>query len=182
MLGLLEKLKKELEIRNFSKKTIKSYMFAVERFLKFSKNKKLGLNENAFKDHIRELLKKQNPSTVSQNISAIEFFFSKILNQNIKLPHPKRNKPIPEVLTQEEIKKLINAINNIKHKLIIKLLYGCGLRVSEVVNLKKQDFLFNEGLIHIKMSKGKKDRFVKIPEVIKQELISYSKIIRTFRY
>ena len=176
MFGLLEKLKKELEIRNFSKKTIKSYMFAVKRFLEFSKKKKLGLNKNTLKDYIRELLKKQNPSTVSQNISAIEFFFSKVLNQKIKLPHPKRNKPIPEVLTQKEIKRLINATNNIKHKLIIKLLYGCGLRVSEVVNLKKLDFLFNEDLIHIKMSKGKKDRFVKIPKIIKQELINYSNL------
>jgi len=181
MLELLEKLKKELEIRNFSKKTVKSYMFAVNKFLKFSESKKLGLNENSVKDYLVDLLKKQNPSTVSQNISAIEFFFSKVLNQNIKLPHPKRNKPIPEVLTQKEIKRLINATNNIKHKLIIKLLYGCGLRVSEVVNLKKPDFLFDEDLIHIKMSKGKKDRFVKIPEVLKEELTSYTKLNKNNR-
>jgi len=176
LLGLLNKLKQELEIRNFSKKTIKSYMFAVNRFLEFSEKKKLGLNENIVKEYIRDLLKKQNPSTVSQNLSAIEFFFLKVLKQNLKIPHPKRNKPIPEILTQDELKNLINITNNIKHKLIIKLLYGCGLRVSEIVNLKKSDFDFCEGLIHIKLSKGKKDRFVKIPEILKQELINYSNL------
>jgi len=51
---------------------------------------------------------------------------------------------------------MINSTSNIKHKLIIKLLYGCGLRVSEIINLKKQDINFGEGLIHIKLAKGKK--------------------------
>jgi len=101
--GLIDKFRRELEIRNFSPKTIRSYMFAVEKFLNFSENK--GLNENVVKNYIQTLLKKQNPSTVSQNLSAIEFFFSKVLNQNIKIPHPKRNKPIPVVLTMGEIKR-----------------------------------------------------------------------------
>ena len=169
--GLIDKFKRELEIRNFSPKTIRSYMFAVEKFLEFSKTK--GLNENAVKDYIQTLLKKQNPSTVSQNLSAIEFFFSKVLNQNIKIPHPKRNKPIPVVLTIGEIKRLIEVTQNIKHKLIIKILYGCGLRVSEVINLKKEDIDFNEGLIKIKLAKGRKDRFVNIPASLKKELESY---------
>jgi len=99
-----------------------------------------------------------------------------VLKQKINIPHPKRNKKIPEVLTLGEVKKLIGVINNIKHKLIVKLLYGCGLRVSELVNLKKQDFNFAEGLIHIKLSKGKKDRFVKIPDSIKEELENYYKL------
>ena len=89
------------------------------------------------------------------------------------MPHPKRNKPIPEVLTAEEVKNLINSIHNYKHKLILKLLYGCGLRVSELVSLKKEDINFTESLIHIKLSKGRKDRFVKIPESIKEDLHKY---------
>jgi len=169
--GLIDKFRRELEIRNFSRQTIKSYVFAVEKFLEFSEDR--GLNENAVKDYIQIILKKQNPSTVSQNLSAIEFFFSKVLNQNIKIPHPKRNKPIPVVLTIEEIKKLIEVTQNIKHKLIIKILYGCGLRVSEVINLKKEDIDFNEGLIKIKLAKGRKDRFVNIPVSLKKELENY---------
>lgn len=174
MQGLLNKLKRELEIRNFSRKTVKSYLFSVNKFLENARNK--GLNENTVKNYIQILIKKQNPSTVSSCISAIEFFFENVLNQKIKLKHPKRNKTIPEILTIDEIKKLIESTSNIKHKLILKLMYGTGLRVNEVVNLKKVDLNFQERLIHIKLSKGKKDRFVKIPDSIKQDLEAYSKL------
>ncbi|MCD6215932.1 MAG: tyrosine-type recombinase/integrase [Candidatus Aenigmarchaeota archaeon] len=179
----IEKFKRELEIRNFSRKTIKSYVYFIEKFLKYAdkntgtKNKELNneeLNENLVKNYIQKIIKKQEPSTVSSNLSAIKFFFENVLKQKINIPHPKRNKKMPEVLTVKEVRKLINATDNIKHRLIIKLMYGCGLRVSELVNLKKQDFNFQEGLIHIKLSKGKKDRFVKIPDSIKEELKSYS--------
>jgi integrase/recombinase XerD len=78
------------------------------------------------------------------------------------------------VLTPEEVKMLIDSTGNVKHRLIIKLLYGCGLRVSEVVNLKGHDFDFGEGLMHIRLSKGRKDRFVKIPESMHEELSAYS--------
>src|SRR3989344_8956558 len=171
MQEMLKKLKRELEIRNFSKKTIKSYVYATENFLNYTKNK--PLNEDSLKNYLQILIKKQNPSTVSSNLSAIEFFFEKVLNNRIKLPHPKRNKTLPEILTKDEIKKLIDITNNIKHKLIIKLLYGCGLRVSELINLRKEDFNFNESLLKIKLAKGRKDRFVKIPTSLKEEISKY---------
>lgn len=169
--GLLLKLKRELEIINSSKRTIKSYTYYVNNYLEFSRNR--GINENSVKDFIQIEIHKKNPSTVSSEISAIKFFFDKILNQTLKLSHPKRNKSIPDILTQEEISKLINETYNIKHRLIIRLLYGCGLRVSELVNLKKEDINFNEELIHVELAKGKKDRFVKIPESIKKDLENY---------
>lgn len=170
----IESLKRELEIRNFSRKTIKSYVYFVQKFMEYSKNREL--DENAVKNYIQYIIRRQNPSTVSVNLSAIEFFFENILHMKIHLKHPKRNKPIPEILTLEEVKRLITATENIKHKLIIKLLYGCGLRVSELVNLKKSDFNFKEELLHIKLSKGRKDRFVKIPDSIREDLENYSKL------
>src|SRR3989344_3171472 len=125
---LIDKLKDELKIRNFSPKTIKSYIYSIEQFLKFAENK--PLNEETVREYIIKKLEKRNPSTVSHNISVLIFFFEKILKQKIKVPHPKRNKPIPEVLTVEEIKNMINSVYNYKHKLILELLYGCGFRVS----------------------------------------------------
>jgi site-specific recombinase XerD len=172
--GLLNKLKRELEIRNFSGKTVKSYLFSVSRFLEYAKDK--GLDENAVKDYIQILIKRKSSSTVSSNISAIEFFFAKVLGEKLKLAHPKRSKTLPEILSIDDVRKLINTVNNIKHKLILKLLYGCGLRVSELVNLRKEDFNFSEGLIHIKLGKGRKDRFVNIPDSMKEELESYYKL------
>lgn len=172
--GLLNKLKRELEIRNFSKSTIKSYLHHVLKFLDYAQNK--GLNENIVKNYIQIQLKNKSPTSVAHSIFAISFFFDKILNQKINIPRPKRNKTIPNILTIQEIKKLIDSTSNAKHKLIIKLLYGCGLRVSEIVNLKNNDLNLDENLIKVNLGKGKKDRFVKIPSSIKEELKNYSKI------
>jgi integrase/recombinase XerD len=172
---LLSLLKRELEIRNFSRRTLKAYVYSVERFLALAGNREL--NEDSFKDYIQILIGKRNPSTVSSNISAIEFFFRNVLGKKMDLSHPKRNKPIPEVLTTEEVKGLIQATGNMKHRLIIKLLYGCGLRFSEIVNLHRNDLEFGEGLLHVRLSKGRKDRFVKIPDSIKGELESYSSLV-----
>jgi integrase/recombinase XerD len=173
--GLLIKLKRELEIINSSKKTIKAYLYYVDKFLKYAEGK--GLNENIVKEFAQQEINKKGPSTVSSEISAIKFFFRKVLNQKLELNHPKRNKTLPNILTIEEIRKLIESTSNIKHKLIIKLLYGCGFRVSEIVNLKKQEINFEESLIHVKLAKGKKDRFVKIPSCISEELSAYIKTL-----
>jgi len=170
---LIDKLKRELEIRNFSKKTVSSYIYSVEKFLGYSKTKGRALDEDCVKDYVQGLLKHQNPSSVSRNLSAVKFFFETVLKQKISLPNPKKNKTIPVILTAEEARKLIEATSNIKHRLIVKLLYGCGLRVSELVNLRKKDFNFEESLISIKLSKWRKDRFVKIPDSIKNELKNY---------
>ena len=171
---LLEKLKQELEIRNSSKMTVKGYIYSVEKFLEYSKNK--GLNEESVKDYVQKNLQKKNPASVRKDLFAIKFFFENILRQKLYLPNPKKNSPLPDILTTEEIRGLIDNTLNIKHRLIIKLLYGCGLRVSEIVNLKKEEVNFNEGLIHIKLAKGKKDRFVKIPDSIVNELKNYCEL------
>ena len=171
---LLEKLEKELKLRNYSFKTIKGYLNSVKHFLDYSEKK--GLNKQTLEEYLIEKLRTQNPSSVARTSFALKFFFEKILKENINLKSIKRNKTLPEILTIEEIKKLIKETNNIKHKLIIKLLYGTGLRVNEIVNLKKQDLNFEESLIHIKLAKGKKDRFVKIPESISNELKKFSSL------
>ncbi|MFH1592812.1 MAG: site-specific tyrosine recombinase/integron integrase [Candidatus Woesearchaeota archaeon] len=174
--GLLSKLKRELEIINSSRKTVKSYLYYVNRFLEYATAG--GLNENVVKDYIQGEISKKDPSTVSSEISAIKFFFDKVLGQRLKLAHPKRNKKIPDILTFDEIKRMIDCTMNIKHRLVIKLLYGCGLRVSETTNLMKDDFNFDEGIIHIRLAKGRKDRFVKIPDSLKEELKNFCSLDR----
>ena len=168
---LLYRLKQELEIRNFSRRTVKSYLNGAEKFLRFAENKQL--TEQTVRDYIQMRIQNKEPSSVAHDIFAISFFFKSILNQYINIPRPKRNKKLPEILPKEEVKAMINATQNIKHKLILKMLYGCGLRVSELVNLKKEDINFNENLIHVCLAKGKKDRFVKIPDSVKDELKNY---------
>jgi len=172
--GLLTKLKNELELRNYSKMSIKSYIYYVGKYLEFSKER--GLNSKDVEDYLRNRLKTKNPSTVSLESSAIQFFFNEILKQKVYFTKPKKNKTLPTILNIDELKRLIEVTNNQKHRLIIKLLYGTGLRVSEIINLKKSDLNFEDKLIKVELGKGKKDRFVKIPLSIFEELRNFSKI------
>ncbi len=148
-------------------------MFHVENFLRYSCNK--GLNENVVRNYIQEQLNKCGPSSVALKLSTIKFFFENVLHQDLNLPTIKKNKTLPDILTIEEMTALIDSTQNTKHKLIIKMLYGCGLRVGEIISLKNEDLNFEEGLIHVRLAKGKKDRFVKIPESIKFDLDAFVK-------
>jgi site-specific recombinase XerD len=168
MQGLLKKLEENLKLKNYSKETIKSYLSQIEKYLEFSKNE--GINLESAKKFLLKKLSINKPASVGHSVFALKYFFKEILHQDLNLPNPKRNKTLPDILTIEEIRKLIENTSNIKHRLIIKLLYGTGLRVSEIINLEKQDLNFNESSIHIRLAKGKKDRFVKIPESVLNEL------------
>ena len=171
MEGLIVKLKEELKLRNYSKKTQKSYVNEIRNFLNFSKSG--GLNDKSVKKYILQKLENRNPSSVAHSVFILKFFFSNILKETLDIPNPKRNKTLPNILSIRDLRSLIDSIKNIKHKLIVKLLYGSGLRVSEIVNLEKNDLNFGDGLIHIRLAKGKKDRFVKIPESMINDLKNY---------
>ena len=175
MEGLLRKLKENLKLKNYSNETIKGYLNHVKNYLEFSKSK--GINKESAKDFLIGKLNKNSPASVGHNVFAIKYFFKEILHQELEIPNPKRNKTLPDILTIEEIKSMINSTSNVKHKLIIKILYGTGLRVSEIIRLEKENLLFEEDLIKISLGKGKKDRFVRIPSSIKEEIGNYSKII-----
>jgi|GEM_PF-5714564 len=104
--ALLEKLKREMEIRNFSKQTIKGYLYSVEKFLELSKMREL--NECTFKDYIQKILQGKKPASVNKDKFAIQFFFSNVLHQKTILPTIKKNTSMPEILTIEEIKKTLS--------------------------------------------------------------------------
>lgn len=171
---LLKRLEENLKLKNYSKETIKGYLSQIKKYLEFAKNE--GINHETAKRYILGRLNINEPSSVCHSVFALKYFFKEILNQNLNIPNPKRNKKIPEILTPKEIKKMIDIISNIKHGLILKTLYGCGLRVSEIIDLKKEDVNFAETLIHIKLAKGKRDRFVKIPESVKEDLENFCKL------
>ena len=172
---MLRRLGQEIEIRNFSGKTFKSYVNSVGKFLDYLKGRE-PLQEEV-RNYVQIRIKTHNPSSVAHEIFAIQFFFDKVLDRKIYIPRPKRNRTLREVLTKEEAIKLVNSPLNIKHRLIMKLLYGCGLRVSEIVNLSKGDLNFNERLLHIRLTKGRKDRFVRIPDSVAIDLGNYCNLL-----
>jgi len=169
----LEQTRRELKLRNYSFKTIKAYLGCLREYFDFKKFNLEKIDEEKIKQF---LLNKQDKNYSSQTINlylnAIKFFYREVLKipKKTNLKFAKRSKKLPIILSREEIKNIIDAIRNPKHKLIISLAYGAGLRISEVVNLKLKDIDFNELTIHLKNAKGKKDRITIFPEKIKNDL------------
>lgn len=173
MENYLIQTKNELRLRNYSSKTIDSYLNCLKDYFEFKKTNLDKIDENNIKIF---LLNKQDknyaPQTINLYLNAIKFFYRDVLKipQKINIKFAKRTKKLPIVLSRREIKEIIDSIKNLKHKLILSLAYGGGLRVSEVVNLKTKDINLDELTIHLKNAKGKKDRLTIFPESIKNDL------------
>jgi integrase/recombinase XerD len=104
-------------------------------------------------------------SQQNQRINSIKFYFEKVLGRKSEyydIGRPRKERKLPDVLSKEEIKRMINATNNIKHKFLIALIYSCGLRRSEARQMKTEDIDAGRMLVKVKGAKGKKDRYVQL--------------------
>ena len=173
MQNQIEQTERELKIRNYSPKTIKSYIYGLKEYFVF---KKLDF-ENLNVDNIKNFLlfcEKSGVSAQTRNLflSAIKFYYHNVvkIKNGVEIRSAKKNKSLPVVLSRNEIKAIIESITNGKHRLLLSFSYGAGLRVSEVINLKVQDVDLQELTVHIKQAKGKKDRITVFPEKLIPEI------------
>lgn len=170
---LLKKTEEELILRNYSQKTIKSYLGCLREYFVYKERDWQTLDNENIKAF---LLKKQTRGYAAQTINlylnAIKFFYQRFLKSpvGIKIRYLKRNQKLPVVLSRDEVNQIISLPKNAKHRLMLSLAYGAGLRVSEIVNLKVKDIDLDELILHLKMSKGRKDRITVVPEKLKSHL------------
>lgn len=182
---IIEELERELLQRNYSENTIKTYKSEMLTFIN-SRFFRLPLTKELIMDYLLHLNARQlSLSRQNQAINAIKFYLEKVCGSkrefyNIK--RPKAEKRLPTILSQEEVKNLLNTIKNQKHYNIIKLIYACGLRVGELINLELTDILSDRMRIHIRCSKGRKDRYVPLNEELLSDLRNYYKIYRPKKY
>jgi len=169
----LKKLEIELKISKSSDYTIRNYIAANENLLNFLDKYPDEVESDDIKLYLAEKLSEKSSSTIILFLAAIKYAFQNILEKDItqNIKRPKKETRIPIVLTKIEVKQLINSINNHKSRLMISLIYACGLRVSELVNLKINDMNFEEKSGFINQSKGRKDRMFNIPQYLTEELI-----------
>lgn len=157
----LEKLK----LKRYSASTIKTYTCAFMDFINYYDKKDLDdISEADIKNYLLYLYDKRRISSSYQNqiINAIKFYYEKVCSGK-KLPYitidrPFKEKYIPTVLSEDEVKRIISTIVNLKHKAILLTIYSAGLRISELTNLKIADIDSSRKAIIIKSAKGKKDR------------------------
>ena len=177
-MDLQELMKKELLRRNYSLKTIKTYLYCINKFLRLYKGKERKISKKDVNEYLNHLAdKNKTGSTINVNLNALKFLLEEILNKKFisKIKYSKIPKTFPVFLSKEEVLSLFSNIKNEKHKLMIKLLYGSGLRVNELVNLKVKDLNFENNYGWVRQGKGRKDRLFIIPTLLKQDLINYIK-------
>lgn len=161
---------KFLEGKRFSKSAIASYSSFILDFLRFTGEKPTeSLNENDVRIYIEWAVSKLNYaiSTHRQMVSGFKHFahfYPACAINTEKIYMPKKDKKLPVVLNIEEVLSILQVTKNLKHRVIIAILYSAGLRISELINLELKDFDFKRKQLHIKNSKGRKDRYTTIAE------------------
>lgn len=170
----LKKLKERCILRGFSMQTIKSYSYNVARFLNFVERSRLNLSPDSVKSYL--LIQNVGVNSSRLQYASISFFFREILGEPFsfeEIPIKKKEKQLPKVISEEKIKGMINQTENLKHRLIIKLLYSSGLRLQELIDLKRKDIDFERNVLNVRKGKGKKDRITIISESLKLDLLKY---------
>lgn len=167
----LDILRSELKLRGFSPLTVRNYTFFVDKFLQKINKKSDKLEENDVKLFLSEMFDTKSKNTIMLAAASLKFFFTQVLKKDLSnIPLPKKERKLPEVLTKEEILRLIDSTDTLKSRLIVSLLYSTGLRVSEIVNLKKEELDLNEKTGWVRKGKGSKDRLFVMSESIAEEL------------
>jgi len=167
-----------LMAQNYSANTIRNYMKSFNLFLRFNCYQNPDtLTEMQIVKHLAGMTEKGlSASSLNMLINALLYYFRTVLKRDsfeIKLPRPRKEHHLPTVLTMEECMRIFSYVDNPKHKLLLLMGYGAGLRRSEIVALKWEDILFEEHKIHVKQSKGNKDRIVMLPYSVVEYLKNY---------
>lgn len=175
----IEDFVKILVLKRYSKNTITSYQSHLRLTkLHFRGKTMKEINDNELFHFIYYLVstKKISSSYQRQIVGALKLFYKEIYDRSIPFEYLKVQRyeqKLPVVLSKEEVRKIIGCINNLKHKAIISLLYGSGLRIGELLELRKFDIDSERMLIHVKGAKGKKDRYTILSKKVLDILRSY---------
>jgi integron integrase len=181
---IINKLSGEIKARHYSRKTLKAYADWSRKFQIYLKHKSpRELSPDDVKSYLTYLAvnAKVSASTQNQAFNALLFLFRHILKKDFgdhkDIPRAKRSSYIPVVLTRQEVDAVLGHLAP-PYDLIVKLLYGCGLRLFECLKLRVQNFNFEGNVLTVMDGKGKKARTVPLPQVIKMELLSQRERVR----
>ncbi len=178
-LPAFQRFQEHLKLKGYSENTIRTYTIEFAQLLYILKSFSV---ETLTPERLRSYFLychdklKLSESEIHSRINAIKFYFEQVLHREkmfFDIPRPKKPLTLPKMLNRTEVKKVMDVLENKKHRLILKLCYGMGLRVSEVVHLKLSDIDSVTMLVRIEQAKGKKDRVVILPQSVLDELRTY---------
>lgn len=183
MSPLRAKMIKAMQVRGFSVRTHESYLYAVAGLARFYHRSPDQLGIDEIRRYFEYLATERSLSgaTCRLLLSGIHFLYLQVLGWSsfdVAIPIPKKAQRIPELLTRTEVRRLLTACANPKHRMMLTLCYGCGLRLHELVALKVRDIDGERRLLRVEQGKGAKDRLVPLSETLLQQLRAYWKLFR----
>ena len=180
----IQKMWKDICLRGLSESTFRNYTQNVKKFFEFCNHRPIEqLDEKDVRRFLEYLIveKKLKPRSVNQHSSALRFFFAVGLNRTMnysQIPIMKIPKTLPDVLTREEVSKIITVCENQKHKALLLLAYGSGLRTSEIESLRVKDIDSKGMRLFIKGGKNKRDRYAVLSQTTLDALRKYWRVFR----
>lgn len=170
----------KLEFKRYSINTARTYISCFEKFMNaFPDSELIEISEEDIQAYLNKLAHKGvSSSQLNQTINSIKFYYELILqmpNRFYSIERPFKEQRLPKVLSKQEVKQIIDACQNIKHKCILSLLYSSGLRRQELLNLRVKDIDSNRMMISIYQGKGKKDRLTILSPMVLKDLRQYFK-------
>ena len=171
----------KLKRRNYARSTQDTYLSILHSYASFCQQRGFNPDTDAEPYLLHLVSIGRAISTQNQAINAIKFYWEQVLGRErtrITIDRPMKPKALPVVLSLDEVRRLFAAVQNIKHACILKTIYACGLRVSEVVALRVEDIDGDRLVLHVKQSKGRKDRIIPLPAALLADLRSYYRAYR----
>jgi site-specific recombinase XerD len=167
-----ESIKKECLKRRYSLRTIQTYQKCVFSFFQHCNKEAHEVTKKDVREFLENLSEKCTGGTIHVYLNSLKFFFEECLHKNmqINIKYSRRPERLPFVLSKKEVIRLIESIKNPKYNLMISLMYGSGLRVSELLNLKIKDLNIEKNFGFVRAGKGNKDRIFIIPESLKEKI------------
>ncbi|RIH64445.1 integrase [Mariniphaga sediminis] len=178
----------QLQQKRYSENTVKTYIHYFKNFIaNFSDRELSHITKEEINEYILRLINERNisPSQQNQRINAIKFYFEKVLGRDKEyydIGRPRKKRSLPEVLSKTEVGAMIKNTENRKHKCLIALIYSCGLRRSEAINLRLKDIDSKRMLIKLNDAKGGKDRYINLPLQLLTFLKEYYREYRPLIY
>ncbi len=174
---LYQKMARDLKLKNLATTTQSEYLRCCFRFARYHMKSPTEMGEAAVKEYLAHLqLKGAGPETLKMNVAGLKFLYGVTLDRPTvaaRLPWPKVPHKKPDILSVAELEKVLSAVTSLVPAMALLTAYGAGLRVSEVCRLRVEDIDSKRGLIHVRLGKGGKDRYVMLSERLLVALRAY---------
>jgi integrase/recombinase XerD len=181
--ALYDQMKMDLELKNFSPKTVTCYLTCMVNFVRHYGRSPMEMGEEEIRKYLHYLIheKKASQSIINQAYSAMKFFYETTLGRvwnATRIPRSKIRKKLPLVLSMQEVQSLLDSVENLKHRAILTTIYSGGLRLGEAIKLKPSDIDGERMTILVQQGKGNKDRYTVLGEKTLELLRLYYKAYR----